>query len=552
MIGIIKNNYGALKYIVLCAFISLFSFAHGSDVLEVGAQKKLPVIHGTPLIWGVDYAGYTPSAAIEADVLRDFGFDLVVYHYRPQKSENEFALNNLSRFYEENSAQWILNLERSNWTNAFIDSNGNDWYNDEDGLHYFMFPDKVLRYLSNLSNKPGILYDEAAHMQNSRNYKLNRPFWLKAGEAQSLYHASDAFLEKARKIAKKYQSYGLELYSEHVFPVQFHTLADAGFIPVSKILKENNIPAYIATAIGAALQYDKSFWLTPDLWHKSTYPGHTAEEYKSALLIAYHMGAEGIYTENLGFEGSKDRQGEGSLIKVDVDDNGYDKTAWGKVAKWFRWEYVPANPRTYEFDDLIPRVAIVRKEDTSWGQSDSWLEDELFGVEGWKSTPTTEAWLEIWSLLSNGQINKNSISWHNRAYSDLPYQIFYPLDGVVVFDEKVRGVHLRDVELIFLTGMGISEKTLNDVKARVMKGALCISLPSLAPAEVVSLTTNNGSVSYGQGKWVVSESFLSNEVKKFVQPFLPQENYIRYQFGETQVQFRPIDGDNNRIKVRVN
>jgi len=146
----------------------------------------------------------------------------------------------------------------------------------------------------------------------------------------------------------------------------------------------------------------------------------------------------------------------------------------------------------------------------------------------------------------------NSISWHNSTVAtETPYQVFYPLDGVVVFDEKVGGEHLTNVELIFLTGIGISEATLNDVKARVKQGAVCVSLPNLAPAEILNQTGNNGSLADGQGQWIVSKSFLSDEVKQAVQSFLPQENYMRYQFGDTEVQFRPVGGDKDKIEVRV-
>ena len=539
---------------ILFVIISLCFTAYERDTVEPKSEseKELPPISGAPLAWGFDNAGYTPNAKLEAEVLKEFGFDLVVYHYHPKKSGNEFALKRLSDFYKEHNTNWILNLESANWRDAFSDDKGRDWYNHADGRHYFMFPDEVLESLSTLSHKPGIMYDEAGHMQNSRNYKVNKAFFLKEGDVQSLEDASGAFTEKAREIAEKYQNYDLEVYSEHVFPVQFHTLADAGFIPVSKVLKENNIPAFIACALGAAIQYDKPFWLTPDLWNVGGYPGHSAEEYKSSLLMAYHMGAEGIYTENLGFDGSGSGKGKGSLIKVDADGNGYKTTEWGDVTKWFRWEYAPENPRNYSYKDLIPKVAIIRQEDACWGQSDSFLEDELFGMEGWNSTPTTEAWLEMWNLLSNGQINSTSISWHNnKVKAETPYQVFYPLDGVVVFDEKVGGEHLSDVELIFLTGIGISKATLNDVRDKVKQGAVCVSLPGLAPTEILNRTGNNGSVTDGQGKWIISESFLSDEVKDGVQPFLPQEDYIRYQFGNTEVQFRPLGGDKNKIEVQL-
>ncbi|MCP4313402.1 MAG: T9SS type A sorting domain-containing protein [Bacteroidetes bacterium] len=521
-----------------------------------GFEKELPQLEATALVWGYDNAGFIPDTVMEVEIIREFGFELAVFHYWPRRwgNQNEVFLGGMSEFYEKHNVQWILNTERANWSAEFVDGNGYDWYNRPDGRHYFMFPDNVLNFLSGLSHKPGILYDEAGHMQNSLNHEVNKPYFLMEGDVQSLEEANAAFTQQARGIAEIYQNHGLEVYSEHVFPVQFHALADAGFIPVSKVLKENNIPAYIACALGACIQYDKPFCLTPDLWGLGHYPGHTTEEYKSALLMAYHMGAEAIYTENLGYDGAGDGEGQGGLIKVDSLGQGYQTTAWGDVALWFRWEYEPGNPRYYSYKDIIPKVAIIRQEDACWGQSDSpaFLEKELYGIEGWHRSPATEAWLEIWNLLSNGQINKNSISWHNNKVKvESPYQVFYPLDGVVVFDEKVGGEHLVDVELIFLTGIGVSEATLSDVKARVQQGALCVSLPTLAPAEIVSQTGNNGSISDGEGQWLISESFLSTAVQQAVQPYLPQENYMRYQFGDTEVQFRPVDGNNNEIEVEV-
>ncbi|WP_430813810.1 T9SS type A sorting domain-containing protein [Carboxylicivirga sp. RSCT41] len=511
----------------------------------------------TSLLWGYDNAGFIPNPTMEAEIIDDFGFNLVVYHYWPAmyKNENENKLGNLSIFYEERNVKWIINTERSNWGDAFVDQDGYDWYNRDDGRHYWMFPDYLLTFFSGLSHKPGVMYDEAGHMQNQKpgsNYNGGKPFFLDASKVATIEDASASFIEEARTIVSKYQSYGLDVYSEHVFPIQFQNLANAGVTPVSKILKDGCMPAYMAIALGTAIQYNRPFWLTPDLWSPDGYPGHSNDEYKSALMMAYHIGAEAIYTENLGYDGAGVGAGKGSLIKVSDDKLSYELTEYGVAAKWFKNSYVPNNPRFYKHTDLKPKTAIIRQEDACWGQADSWLGDGLFGNPNFSSNSVTSAWLEIWNLLSNGNIPKESINWHNNSVKSTPYQIFYPLDGVVVFDEKVGGEHLTGVELIFLTGVGISESTLTDVQARVRQGTLCISLPHLAPTDIYTQTGNNGSVTDGQGQWIVSESFLSDEVKQAVEPFLPQENYIRYQFGETEVQFRPVNGDNNKIIVQIN
>ncbi len=196
-------------------------------------------------------------------------------------------------------------------------------------------------------------------------------------------------------------------------------------------------------------------------------------------------------------------------------------------------------------------MAIIRQEDTTWGQSDSWLPDWLFGIKTWHSTPETEAWLQIWNLLSNGKISPYSLSWHNNKVRNTPYYLFYPLDGVVVFDENVGMEHLKDAGLIFLSGLRISEPTLKAVELCVRQGAVCMALPHLAPDYVLQGTGNNGIFQDGEGKWVVSGSFMNEIVKQNTEPFLPHEEYIRYRFGDTEVQFRPVDGDYNKITVDI-
>lgn len=552
-----------MRYIYLLLVITLFSFYyephHNIDGKEV-LNEEIPVIRGTPLLWGYDDAGSlfreVPTKNITKKVIEDFGFDLVVHHYYPKTSfsHNKIALQSLHDFYSKLKISWIVNLEAANWMDSFVDDNGLDWFNRPDGRHYFLFPDEILKFIGELENKPGLMYDEAAHMQNARNSVtiegFEAPFFLTDEIAGTLEQAATRFIEEAAKISHKHKVYGLQLYTEHVFPIQFHAFAKAGFIPVSKILKENVSPAYIACAIGAAIQYDKPFWLTPDLWHLEEYPGHSIDTYRSALLLAYHMGAECIYTENISYD--HNNQNKGSLVLTNSNNNNYNLTDYGKMAKWFRKSYAPENPRYYQYDELIPRVAIIRQEDTTWGQSDSFLPDWLFGVKEWRSTPQTEAWFDIWHLLSNGEISSSGLSWHNRKVSIKPYNLFYPLDGVVVFDEMVGLKHLKDVELIFLTGLNVSDATLEAVRSLVKKGAICVSLPHLAPKDITDMTGKYGVFSDGKGKWVISESFLDDTVKQHVNPFLPKENYIRYRFGDTQVIFRPISYDNNKISVEIN
>lgn len=531
---------------ILCAAAAMHGELQAQSNQNATSSSRLGV---TPLLWGFD--GSHPPERLAQRIFDEFSVDFVVHHYQPVEKDSIRDLQRWSDFYSRHHVAWILNLEVANWNKSFVDASGFDWFNLPDGRHYFHFPEEVLSAISRFKLKPGIMYDEAEHMQNTRNgfSGLDRPFFLDGTKVASLEQASSEFLRETENVAETYRKYGLSVYSEHVFPIQFHNFAAAGFTPATKLLKEGCMPAYIACALGAAIQYGRPLWFTPDLWQKRNYPGHTPKEYATALLLAYHMGAECIYTENIYMQSANGRW-RGGLILINDQKDDYTLTELGQVAKRFRGEYVPSHPRNYSFRQLKPRVAIIRQEDTCWGQSDSWLSDQLFGVAKWKSTKVTEAWLQIWNLLSNGQISPDSISWHNNKVIT-PYRSFYPLDGVVVFDEKVGAGNLENVELIFLTGLGVSDATLKAVSECVSRGAVCVALPHLVPPAVRLRTGAEGSLEQGRGRWLVTESFLTEKVRLAARPVLPRENYIRYRFGDAVVEFRPVGDDMNDITATV-
>jgi len=400
-----------------------------------------------------------------------------------------------------------------------------------------------------------LMFDEAEHMQSTSNPEraerhgiagLGHPFMYDP-EGDTLLDAADGLARDAKAEQDIYQNTGLTLYTEHVFPIMFHPFARAGYVAAPKILKESFSPIVIAQAMGAAIQYETELWITPDLWSPGSYPGHSVDEYRSALLLAYHMGADCIYTENLAFDHNK--QGIGSLILF--DENEYQVTPYGEVTKCFIHEYVPQNPRHYTFRELKPRVAIIRQEDGCYGQATGWLPDTLFGHMEWQSTTDTEAWFKLWHLLSLGVAPADSLSWHAGSIARRPYQVFMPLDGVVVFDHHVKKEDLEGVELILLTGIGIGTSALEGVAERVQEGALCIAMKHLLPEAVLKETGDNGEFAYGAGLWVATTDFLAPHVRQRIIPFFPHHNTIRYRFGDTEVRFNATEDNPNKLSATV-
>ena len=536
-----QNTHHYLKRILAILLFTL------SVVLGFAGESR-------PLRWGVDDAGTKGRLLTHPkgkQILEEFRFNFLVTHHLPRPTilQNRNYIRSLDRWCQDADVEWVANLESANFRKEHIDDKGLDWFNRPDGRHFWLFPDEVLKEYGECKRLWGFMYDEAAHMQNSRNKiaGLDAP-WIFDPEGHTLEGAAKGFTEAVRKIEQLHAKHGIRLSTEHVFPVLFHSFARARWTPCTKVLKENWSPAYIACALGAALQYDRELWISPDLWKLGKYPGHSPDEYRSALLLAYHMGADRIHTENLAFQSKK--HPHGSLVRLTQDD--YELTEYGKVAKWFGRDYMPNTPRAYSFRDIKPRVAIIRQPDACWGQSDSWLPDTLFGHKQWQSNAKTEAWLKIWHLLSRGVIPENSLSWHNlKIRNTLPYQVFCPLDGVVAFDHHVGIKNLKGVEVIFLTGLGLTAETQEAVKQSVADGATCVALPHLLPKRIRQKTGENGELRDGKGCWVATTDFLAAHVKQRVQHVIPKSDEIRYRFGDHVVVFEPVDGDMNKLKVTV-
>lgn len=511
--------------------------------LRWGMQSKL--LHTVP--WG-------------EEMLRHFGIEMLVMFPHPANqttgtiAQHMQAIREVDAWCEQQNVSWVANLEAANYWPDFIDELGRDWFNRPDGRHFFLTPEEFLPVWGSCRRLAGLLYDEAELMQIWRNQTVNgmqKP-WIYDPTGRRLEDACEEFTAAVAEHAQRHAEYGIHLFTEHVLPILFHNFARAGWTSATKVMKETWAAPYLACAMGAALQYGTELWVCPDLWDcNKPYPGHSPHEYYSALLLSYHLGADCIYTENLDHNFGD--PGVGSLVKTTSE--GYTVTPYGEQALRFRHDYVPNHPREYSFRHLRPRVAIIRQEDTCWGQADSWISDTLFGSPEWQSTSTSEAWLRLWHLLSCGVIPADSLSWHGgntwRNWQGRPHQTFCPLDGVVVFDHTVKGELLEGTEVIFLTGLAISAETLAAVEAQVAAGTTCVALAHLLPERVTRQTSRNGTLKDGAGLWVSTDDFLAPHARKQILHVLPNADTLRYQFGEHSVVLHPEHGDPDRLLVEI-
>ena len=407
-----------------------------------------------------------------------------------------------------------------------------------------------------LSSRPGFLgfmLDEADHMQINAHwpviayYGYGGRHYLAETEGMDLLSARAAVLSSLAQRNAACTVAAKPAAVEFLFPVMMHTAARAGLDLSPKILKETCGPAMLAAAMGAARQYGADLWVDIDYWWHNEAIGHSLERFRSALLLAYWSGASRIYVEG-GAQWSNDHP-LGKQIEAAYAE--------------FVQQYAPAHPRPFSWRDFRPQTAIIRFDDTCFDQRQRYLGEypgPLYGHV--PAGPENVEWLNIWSLLSHGFVRTDSVShqWEVRRFGCRT--LFAPLHNVAVYDHEVGYETLAGLQLIFLTGVMISDETLQAVARCVQEGATCVLPPRLAPAgsglDGVSEVT---AVADGAGTWLVVPDFYRlhyecfcagpamAELREPLAGLTGDGDHLVYDFGNWAVQFRQAGGDYPRQHI---
>jgi hypothetical protein len=303
----------------------------------------------------------------------------------------------------------------------------------------------------------------------------------------------------------------------------------------------------LAVGLGAARQYGVDFWVDVDYWWHNEAIGHSVERFRSALLLAYWSGASQVYVEG-GAQWSNDHP-VGQAIEA--------------AYKEFINEYVPVNPRHFNWREFKPEIGIVRFDDTCFDIRQKYLGEfpgPLYGH--YPAGAENTEWLNIWSLLSHGFVRTDSVShqWEARRFG--ARSLFAPLNNVAVYDHEVSYETLAGLRLIFLTGAMISPATMAAVQCCVREGATCVLPPRLAPPDsgfgsIKEITTSAD----GSGQWLVVPEFYLLHYETFyggpATPLLREKlqnltgdgDHLVYHFGSWQVRFRQSGGDYPRHDI---
>ena len=512
----------------------------------------------TPFSIGIEMPCQVPVTPAVESALRDMGIDYINYYVKPwtatPEEEAVAANREMMAFTERMDLDFALSC-------------------------YVADPPEtaVREAVAAGPRFKGIVFDELAHCRLLNLHEGTEPLADPAA-LHDLPQAYGATLNGYRRLYERFAALGAPVTATHVWPVLHHVSARAGFNPCPKICKEFYSPISLAIGLGAALQYGRELTVDCDLWYYDLVPGHTPEEFKSNLLLAYWLGADRLYVEGSGHNLTEvGKQGIPFSLMTQITPERYQLTAHGEVLRWFTESYLPAHPRPWTFRDITPDVAIVRFPDSCYGQT--YVEDGgwdwhagLYGAKAIPSTEDTRAWFGLWNLLTCGVSGHDGITFFSKYIAAAGYErpvkdnlsqslysrpvqadshrFFVPLRGVVVFDHLAGYEHLKDIPVICLTGVAVSDSSMAAVRRRVEEGATCVIWGNLA--RKLGFTDYGAGYDerpYGQGKFVLTDDFSKGRVWQTCWPQMARPDEIDYRFGANRVVLKRVT--DNEVDVRI-
>lgn len=430
----------------------------------------------------------------------------------------------------------------------------------------------------------GIVFDELEHCRQLNPHE-GIPCFVEPEGLRTLEEAYEKTLQGYVLLREKYAAWGVDCVATHVFPVLHHVAARAGYTVCPKIQKEFYSTVSLAIAMGAALQYERDLWVNCDLWCYAMVPGHPAEEMWSNMLLAYWLGADLLYLEGCGHNLTHaGQQGIPFSLMTQVTPNLYQLTEHGETLRRFIKEYLPNHRRPWTFRDVKPTIAILRFPDSDYGQRYQYARDPnrapkerewhagLYGSPHLPSNEDTRAWFDLWNLLTLGSTGTDGISHFKCTVAAAGYQgrpepgqveslytrpllaavhtFFVPMNNVVVFDHLVRKERLEGIPLLFLTGVAISEPTMEAVRCCAEQGTTVVVWKNLA-RRLGFEESGDGveEIPFGKGRFLLTDTFSGNELFQKIWMHMGHPDEIRYCFGEHTVVLKKVT--DNQVDVVI-
>ncbi|MGG4035975.1 hypothetical protein ABEV74_19995 [Paenibacillus cisolokensis] len=500
----------------------------------------------------------TPDAAAFVAEMKRLGADFYVHHMFPDLAGQADLIADMRK----HGMDVCLGNEYGNINGPHIE-----------GTNRYDVPDEELLAVARSGRLIGLLYDEPEHLQiNAAQYRKDGffPHWGATDgltPEQSALLVASAVADRVERVKRLLVEAGIDpasvpLVAEHVFPVMFHLHARGGMAPCPKLMKESFQSLQLAAALGAAKQYGRPLWICADLWGPDVgpwfirtpgFPGHSPEEFASALRLGYLMGPSHLFVENAD-----------AMLRY--GDGKFRTTEFGEAWLDFTRGFVPAHPLAWSHAEAEADIAFVFADEGNYGQN-----ARLLGNRSAPAPETTQSVFHVWHLLSHGTIPAHGSCMHipgfdfprHRLKAEVPddrfplergpdsigqgmHPLFYPLNNVLAFDEFADERHIGRAKLVIAAGSRISARTLAVLRKKAEEGAVVIAADWLVPAEMKESRLT------GSGMWLTTGSFLTDDrVKEATAPFLGSGDCWKQRFGETEVRMYKGDSAGFTLEFEI-
>lgn len=408
-----------------------------------------------------------PSKERIVQALKELGVDFYLQHVMPEEEEMLAFVRDM----EKSGLGYLLGNEFGNINGPYTA-----------GTNRYDVPVSVAERAAQRDNFMGLLYDETEHLQlHPDQYRKDGMYrqWLSEVK-KTREECEDAFVSNVKELLARYPAEG---YAECVFPALMHLLARGGMNLCPKALKEEYQSIQFAIAMGACRQYGRKMGICVDLWGFDVggwftrlwgFPAHGVNEFYNALLFSYHLAPEFLFVENCD---ALLRNTQKEMTRTEFGET------YARFLREFRGKQLP-----YTHRDVRCRVAVIHADDGLFSKNGTFGGRGCFGFGEFPVDERKASFFDVMHLLSHKTVSSYGTTFWNTDHTQFPtgayrrdentfrllplekgvgkenetsfHRIFYPLDGVLVFDDLATRDCIGDPELIVLCGDRCRSETL--------------------------------------------------------------------------------------------
>ena len=475
-------------------------------------------------------------------IRENLGADFYVHYCIPKNEEISAFIDDMREF----GMDYFLGNEFGNANKVYTP-----------GTNRYDIPVDLVRKAISGGRFLGLFYDETEHLQMNNLIYQKDPTLFQWGNpiGKSLAETEADFVGSVKKLCDEA---GCEVYSEVLFATLYHALLRGGMNLSPKSMKECKQSIQFATAMGAVKQYGRKMGITVDLWGPDVgdwftrmwcFPGHSPKEFKNALWMSYWLGPDFMFVENID-----------ALMRSRGDAMAL--TEFGEIYREFISK-AKNTARPYDVHSCECDIAVVRSDDGVFCKYGTFYRGGPYGSPSLKNGKETNSWFDVMSILTHKTVGRDSTTMH--AAEPMPattfprdpetlkgfprehgagagsetraHTLFYPMNKVLVFDDRVTEKDLLSAKLIIVCGSRLADQGRKSVYARAEAGAKVIMADWLYPEDKSNIES--------------IDDFYSDKFAEMVAPYIGRKDEWRIGYRDYELLIANPEKDGISLEFEI-